>query len=161
MPKADPSEQKAATLREHHALNPRPHEVSDPAFTTDDPFFDPRDLVQVKYEMLRSVQRDGRPASRAAGAFGFSRPSFYHTQTVFAADGLPGLLPKRPGPRRAHKLSEQAIDVLERALADDPALNSSALAKHLESKTGIKVHARSVERSLERRRRKKGLHKQA
>src|SRR4051812_49751372 len=33
-------------------LNPRADDVRDPAFV-DSEFFDPRDLVQVKYEMLR------------------------------------------------------------------------------------------------------------
>jgi hypothetical protein len=40
-------------------------------------FFDPRDLVQVKYEMVRRVRVDRQPVSRSLAAFGFSRSSFY------------------------------------------------------------------------------------
>lgn len=39
-------------------VNPRPEAVSDPLFAGSE-FFDARDLVQVKYEMVRRVQIDG------------------------------------------------------------------------------------------------------
>jgi len=41
-----------------------------------------RDVVQVKYEMLRRVRVDQVPMARAARAFGFSRPAFYQAQAV-------------------------------------------------------------------------------
>src|SRR3990172_7073751 len=119
----DPDDDKAAALRHQHALNPRPDDVTDPAFVSGDPFFDRRDLVQVKYEMLRRASEEGQPVSRAAAAFGFSRPSFYAAQATFEAAGLAGLVPKRPGPRRAHKLSESVVEALAAALAADPSLD--------------------------------------
>ena len=96
--------------------------MRDPAFTAGDPFFDPEDLVQVKYEMLRRVREDGRKVSETSAAFGFSRPSFYAAQAAFQTAGLPGLVPQRPGPRRAHKLSAPVLALLEEALAAEPAL---------------------------------------
>lgn len=45
---------KASVLAEEGTLNPAPEKVSDPKFQ-EDGFFDPRDIVQVKYEMLRRV----------------------------------------------------------------------------------------------------------
>lgn len=152
-----PHADKAASLRHYHAFNPRPQDVHDPVFTSDNPFFDPRDLVQVKYEMLRRVREEGYPVSQAAAAFGFSRPSFYQAQAQFHQDGLPGLMPQRPGPKRAHKFSEAVVDLLEAALAEDPALNSNRLAQLLEEQLDLRVHPRSVERALSRRRRKGGL----
>ena len=149
----DAAEDKAAALRRHHALNPRPDDVTDPAFRSGDPFFDRADLVQVKYEMLRRAREEGQPVSRAAAAFGFSRPSFYTAQATFEAAGLAGLVPKRPGPQRAHKLSEPVVDALEAALAADPSLDSAALADLVQARFGIRVHRRSVERALERRKR--------
>src|SRR6202022_3102122 len=145
-----PRDEKAAALRRHHALNPRAQTVSDSAFTSGNDFFDARDLVQVKYEMLRRVNEDGQPVTQAAADFGFSRPSFYQAQAVFEAEGLPGLLPQRPGPKRAHKLSEEVVDRLEQALKTDPWLNSAQLAQQLEEELGLRVHRRSVERALSR-----------
>ena len=151
---AAPREDKESALRRHHALNPRPQAVRDPAFISDNPFFDPRDLVQVKYEMLRRVREEGESVSQAAADFGFSRPSFYEAKAVFEADGLPGLLPQRRGPRRAHKLSEEVVDQLQEAMASDSSLNSAQLAALLEAERGLRVHPRSVERALARRRKR-------
>jgi hypothetical protein len=47
---------KVEALRRYHALNPHPEKVKDEAFIKGAPFFDARDLVQVKYEMLRRVR---------------------------------------------------------------------------------------------------------
>src|SRR5438067_1625448 len=150
-----PRQDKASALRRQHALHPRPRSVADPAFTSGNPFFDPRDAVQVKYEMLRRVREDGAPINRAAADFGFSRPSFYQAQAAFEAEGLPGLVPQRPGLKRAHKLAEQVVDRLEAALEAEPALNSGQLAQLLEQELGLRVHRRSVERAIGRRRKKR------
>jgi transposase len=147
---ADSPADKIAALRRHHALNPRPQVVSDPAFIAGNPFFDANDLVQVKYEMLRRVRNEGQRVSQASAAFGFSRPSFYEAQAAFGEDGLPGLMPQRPGPRRAHKLSIPVVEALEMALAEDPTLNSLALARLAFEQFGLAVHPRSIERALHR-----------
>ena len=142
---------KVSALRHQHALNPRPDRVRDPAFTGDNPFFDAQDLVQVKYEMLRRVREEGQRVSEASATFGFSRPSFYEAQAAFEESGLPGLLPRRPGPRRAHKLSAAVLDVLEAALSEQPRLSSTDLAHLVEARFELSVHPRSVERALRRR----------
>ena len=59
-----PDDGKTESLKKYGALNPHPEKVAEKMFT--DPaldFFDPRDLVQVKYEMLRTVEQEGRPAA--------------------------------------------------------------------------------------------------
>jgi transposase len=149
---------KRAALRRHRALNPRPQLVTDPAFTVGHPFFDARDLVQVKYEMLRRVRQDGLTVGRAAASFGFSRPSYYAARALFDRAGLSGLVPQRPGPRRAHKLSEEVVDFLEQALTEDPSRRAPQLAQLLRERFTRSVHPRSIERALERRR-KGGLHR--
>lgn len=91
---------KEAALAESRTLNPRPEAVHDEQFAASE-FFDARDLVQVKYEMVRRVRVDGAPVTAAAAAFGFSRPSYYEAATAVDRDGLGGLVPAKPGPRRA------------------------------------------------------------
>ena len=90
--------------------------------------------------------------SQTSASFGFSRPSFYEAQSAFQESGLPGLLPQRPGPKRAHKLSEPVLAALEAALTEEPTLNSTALAQLVQERFGLDVHPRSVERALQRRR---------
>ncbi len=140
---------KLQALRAERSLNPRPEAVADEAFR-ESAFLDARDLVQVKYEMVRRVRLAGEPVSRTAAAFGFSRPSFYQAQAALEAGGLPGLVPARPGPRRAHKLSEEVVAFAQGRLEAEPSLRSAELAELIEERFGVRVHPRSVERALQR-----------
>lgn len=149
--KPDP---KTDALHEQGCLHPHPEKVTDELFASGE-FFDARDLVQVKYEMLRRVRIDGRPVSDSAARFGLSRPSYYQAQTAFEEGGLPALLPKKPGPRRAHKLSEEVMTALEEALTEEPELSSEGLVHLIEQRFGISVHRRSVERALARQEKKR------
>jgi transposase len=144
---------KIAALRQHGVLNLWPLTVIDLLFQDSD-FFDRHDLVQVKYEMLRRARVDGWSVSAAAASFGFSRPAFYQAQTAYTAAGLPGLIPQRPGPRQAHKLSEEIVDVLLAEVARDASLRAPALSRLVRQGFGLVVHPRSIERALERRRKK-------
>jgi transposase len=146
---AGPDEKQVA-LRQAHALNPYPQTVADALFTSGAAFFDARDLVQVKYEMLRRVHLDGYTVTTAAAAFGVSRPTFYHAQRAWQQAGLAGLVPAQPGPRRAHKLSEEVVHFLRQARAADPALRAAVLAQQVAARFGVVVHPRSIERALAR-----------
>lgn len=142
---------KAEALRRYHALNTHPEKVKDEAFIKGAPFFDARDMVQVKYEMLRRVREEGQSVTDAAASFGFSRPSFYHAEEAFGQRGLPGLLPEHPGPKRAHKLSAEVMDYVEKAIEEAGPLRSDDLAVMIGEEFGISVHPRSVERAISRR----------
>src|SRR5687767_15934512 len=107
--KPDP---KLAALRESGTANPHAQDVHDPAFAGSD-FFDPRDLVQVRYEMLRRVRTEGQPIAETAKRFGVSRPTFYKAQADFERAGLPGLLPEKRGPRGPHKITTEVLRFIE------------------------------------------------
>ena len=106
---------KTRALRQEASLHPHPEQVTDELFSTQE-FFDARDLVQVKYEMLRRVQSEGQTVSQAAANFGFSRPSFYQAQAAFQQGGLPALMPQKRGPKQAHKLTAEVLGFLHHAL---------------------------------------------
>ena len=89
---------KEAALAGARCLNPRPEQVTDPEFLASD-FFDARDAVQVKYEMVRKVKAEGAPVTQAAAAFGYSRPSYYEAAAALERSGLEGLVPARAGRR--------------------------------------------------------------
>jgi transposase len=140
---------KLESLRQQASLNPRPDTVQDSLFISSD-FFDVHDLVQVKYEMLRRVHHEGESITEAAKAFGFSRPTFYEAREALEQGGLPGLVPKKRGPRRAHKLSKEIVEFLQQQLSEDSSLRSPELARRVQEKFGVRVHPRSVERALTR-----------
>lgn len=143
-------------LREWGAFNSSAELVVDELFHGHE-FFDPHDLVQVKYEMLRRVQHDRRSVTEAAQQFGFSRTAFYQTQAMFEQQGLPGLIPKRPGPKEAHKLNPSVMEFLDQQLIRDDSLKAVDLAALVSRQFGLSVHPRSVERALARRRKKRPL----
>jgi len=147
------SRSKLETLKKHGALNPQPERVQDPLFGLD-AFFDARDLVQVRYEMLRRVEVEGHAVTEACHAFGFSRPVFYRTQGAFAREGLPGLVPRKRGPRSGHKLTPEVMKGVEEALAEDRSLVAGALVEWVEERYGVRVHPRSLQRALARRKKK-------
>jgi transposase len=150
-----PHDEKLMALHAAHAVHPHPETVTDPLFSGEQRFFDARDLVQVKYEMLRRVQVESSSVRQTARSFGFSRPTFYAAQAAFQEEGLPGLLPARPGPRGGHKLTEQVVTFLDGLLAQDPTLRAAQLAIRLQETFGLVVHPRSIERALGRRARKR------
>jgi transposase len=145
---------KVEALREERCLNPRPEAVRDPAFAASE-FLDARDLVQVKYEMVRRVRVEGDAVSRTVADYGFSRPSFYEAASALDAGGLAALVPARPGPRRAHKMSEEVVAFVRQRLEADPNLRAGDLVEGIEGRFGLRVHPRSVERALARSRRPK------
>jgi transposase len=138
---------KVQALRAARALNPHAAAVTDVAFVGH-PFFDSRDLVQVKYEMVRRVEAEGQSVTSTVANFGFSRPAFYAAQAALARGGLPGLVRQRPGPRRRHKLRPEIVNALRQARADQPMILSSELAERVQSEFGVRVHRRTIERLL-------------
>lgn len=143
----DKNDPKAKALSEQGVLNQRPDRVTDPLFRENE-FFDPRDLVQVKYEMIRKVTTDGRPVVQAAQEFGFSRPSFYQAQSAFIKEGLSGLIPRKRGPRTRHKVTDEVIRFIEKLRAEDPSIGPKYLAQQVQDHFGIRVHQRSIERAM-------------
>jgi transposase len=152
--RAKGQEDKDAALRQSGALNPRPQNVTDSEFLSSE-FFDPRDLVQVKYEMLRRGEHQGKSVTDAAASFGLSRTTYYETRAAVADNGLLGLLPQRPGPRRAHKLNDEVLEFIEQAMNKDPALRSKDLVPVIKERFALSLHSRSIDRALEKRQKKR------
>jgi transposase len=149
-----PPDPKLEALRADGALNRRAAQVTDPLFGAHE-FFDARDVVQVKYEMLRRVEIDAQPIAPTAAAFRFSRPSFYQAQQAFQRRGLAGLLPQKRGPHGGHKLTAEIIAFLQEARAQEASLRPADLAQRVAHRFGITVHPRSIARALERQEKKR------
>jgi transposase len=149
MASARKADLKQETLKKQGALNPHPLDVVDELFAASR-FFDPRDLVQVKYEMLRRVEKDGWPVTKSAQGFGFSRVAFYRALAAFRNAGIPGLIPLRRGPRHAHKLSADVVEYAREALTRAPSLSAADLPPLIKKRFGISIHRRSIERALKR-----------
>ncbi len=111
-------------------------------------FFDPQDLAQVKYEMLRKVQKEAMPISGTAASFGFSRPAFYKAQQDFTREGLAGVIPKRRGPKGRHKLTPEVLAFAERIRDQKPRIPTLELVRSIQKEFSIQVHRLSLERAM-------------
>jgi transposase len=148
MPKrGDRTDPKTAALLEEGTLNPFPEKVSDPKFQAGE-FFDPRDLVQVRYEMLRRVSADNLSVTRATAEYGVSRPTYYQARSRFEEDGLGGLVPKKRGPRGPHKLQGEILAFIQKQVGPGEPMRGRELAKLVRQRFSIEVHPRTIERAL-------------
>jgi transposase len=147
---------KSTRLKALGVLNPHPERVQAPSFQAGT-FFDPRDLVQVKYEMLRRVQVEGASKSEAATLFDVSRPTYYQAEAAYAREGLAGLLPRQRGPKGAHKLDAEIMAFLETYQAEYGPTGARQLVQVLQAEFGLRVHPRSIERALARKKKHQTL----
>jgi transposase len=138
---------KLEALREEGTLNPTPDEVHDPKFQENE-FFDPHDIVQVKYEMLRRVSVENASVSAATEEYGVSRPTYYQTKATFDKGGVAGLVPQKRGPRGPHKLRGQALAFVQQQLVAGEPVRARELAKLVRQKFDLNIHPRTIERAV-------------
>ena len=144
---SDSKHPKVRALLEEGTLNPAPEKVHDAKFH-DSEFFDPHDVVQVKYEMLRRVLVENASVTNATEEYGVSRPTYYQTKASFDESGIAGLVPKKRGPRGPHKLQGEALAFIQEQLVAGEPIRARELAKLIRQKFGLDVHPRTIERAV-------------
>ena len=131
-------------LRSNGSFNHRADTVTADIFNQS-PFFDTHDLVQVKYEMLRAVDREQRDVSSTSEAFGFSRVSFYQIKKEFDENGIAGLIPKKRGPKGSRKLNSEDITFAKSLVGTH---TKAQIINRLMEERGVEVSKRTLERQL-------------
>ena len=109
-------------------------------------FFDPMDVVQVKYEMLKEVAQNGRAVSDAADGFGFSRTAYYSIRDSFDKRGVSGLIPDKPGPKGPHRLTVEHQKRIDDYIAGRPGASSGEVSDAINESGAVTVSKRTVER---------------
>lgn len=146
-PKRKSESPKANALLEEGTLNPNPKKVRDPKFQQNE-FFDPRDIVQVRYEMLRHVSIENTSVAHATEEYGVSRPTYYQAKTSFDRRGVAGLVPQKRGPRGPHKLQGEVLTFVEEQLVLGEPVRAPELVKLVQQKFGLRLHPRTIERAI-------------
>ena len=144
MPDPEP---KRKALQMTGTFNPRAARVRHPLFQQSS-FFDPKDLLQLKYETLRSLEVDHCPVAQAAREFGLSRPTIYEAQTQFQQQGLEGLLPHKRGPKAAHKLTQEVFQYCRERTMERPEVKAEELARRVRQRFGVTLHPRTIQKAL-------------
>jgi len=138
---------KRRILSEARALNPQPERVRATLFATH-PFFDPKDRVQVKYEMLRAHELEGIGLGRACEQFGFSRESYGQILWRFRQQGIAGLFGQKPGRKRPLKATAQIREFLRAERDRDSSLSVEQLITRCRDERGVALSRRTVFRIL-------------
>lgn len=138
---------KHHSLQATGTLNPRADRVRHPLFQESE-FFDPHDLLQLKYETVRAIQVENCPIARAASQFGLSRPTIYQAQSQFQEQGLEGLLPRKRGPQKPHKLTPEVRAYLQEQSTAEPRMRATELAQQVQQRFKVALHPRTIEKAL-------------
>jgi transposase len=141
---------KRQTLQTTGTFNSRAAQVRHPLFQQS-AFFDPQDLLQLKYETLRAVEVEKCPIAKAARDFGLSRPTIYEAQAQLQQQGLEGLLPHKRGPKAAHKLTGQVLQYLQEQAQTQPPIKAEELARRVRQRFAVKLHPRTIQKALEQK----------
>lgn len=140
---------KTKFLRKEGLINPKPERVTHSLFQTHE-FFDPLDLPQVRYEMLRAARVEHATVSDACRLFGFSREYFYRLERDFMARGYVGLLGSSRGRRPLIALNQDLVNFIIHRKMTEPNLTGEDLRKELKTTYQVECSRRTVERIIEK-----------
>ena len=114
-------------------------------------FFDPCDLIQVKYEMLRSVEKKELSITEASTKYGLSRQTYYINKAAVEEGGISALMPKKTGPKNAVKLNDDCANFIDSYVMEHPSAKPPEINRAMAASTGITVHDRTVARYLSKK----------
>jgi hypothetical protein len=144
-----PESQKKLFLEKEGILNTRAERVNHPLFE-DLEFFDPFDLPQVRYEMLRAAKVDNIPVAKACRQFGFSREYFYQLNRAFNEQGYYSLLGSALGRRPILAVNQEIVNFIMHRKFEDPKYSSEDLRKDIVGIYRVTCSRRTVERIIEK-----------
>lgn len=140
---------KTKFLQKEGLINPKPERVIHSIFQTHD-FFDPLDLPQVRYEMLRIARVERIPVTDACRLFGFSREYFYRLEREFMSRGYVSLLGSFRGRRPLIALNQEIVNFIIHRKMTTPSLTGEDLRNEIKTSYQVECSRRTVERIIER-----------
>jgi hypothetical protein len=132
-------------LRRARCLHRTPERVQDERFTQQIDFFDPKDIVQVKYELIRRCEVEGHDVASTCLEFGFSRTTYYKVQQAFLGGGLPALMGQPRGRLKPIKVTDVVRGYLIAEKARNPKLSAREMVPALEERYHVKLSERMIQ----------------
>ena len=140
------SKTKIQRLSETRTLNPDPESVTDPLFANSS-FFDPKDLLQVRYEMVRSHIKE-TTLKETAARYGMSVATCVRLKRTYREGGLHALIPGRRGPRGPRKITPEMLDFAKEYLEHHGDTSIRTLAKLVSEQFEVSIHFSALHRAL-------------
>jgi transposase len=141
---------KKDILLENGTFNKNHAKVKEQRFAEDD-FYDPQDLAQVKYEMLRTVRESEMSIEEVSSMFGFSRSGFYKIRNSFERSGVSSFVSGKTGPQNARKLTKEYQQFIDEYLVENPNASSVDIADVLRAEKELELSKRTIERYRKRK----------
>ena len=132
-------------LKYVRCLHPTPELVHDERFQEEGGFFDPKDIVQVKYELLRLCHVEGNDVASACARFGFSRTTYYKVYEAFLDGGIPALMGRPKGRPKPIKLNEIVLGYLIAEKAKNPNLAALKMVSDIMNRYAVKLSERMIQ----------------
>ncbi len=142
------TDSKKKFLEQEGLLNPKPERVSHPLFETLN-FFDPLDLPQIRYEMIRAARVENISVAQTCKLFGFSREYFYKLERAFMARGYVALLGSTMGRRPIIALNQEIVNFIAHRKMEKAGLSGEKLRQEIQSLYKVDCSRRTVERIVE------------
>ena len=140
---------KKKFLEQEGLINPKPERVLHPLFETLK-FFDPLDLPQVRYEMIRAARVENITVAKACKLFGFSREYFYKLERSFMARGYVALLGSTMGRRPIIALNQEIVNFIVHRKVEQPTISGERLRQEIQKIYHVDCSRRTVERIVEK-----------
>ena len=140
---------KIEFLKKEGILNPKPDRILCKKFQNID-FFDPLDLPQVRYEMLRSARVEKTPVAETCRKFGFSREYFYRLERGFMDQGYASLLGSRKGRQPVIALNQEIVNFIVHRKIEEPNISGESLRIEIQRLYKVDCSRRTIERIVER-----------
>ncbi len=138
---------KIEFLKKEGIINTKPDRIIHSLFQNND-FFDPLDLMQVRYEMLRAARIENMTVSEACKQFGYSREYFYSLNRDFISRGFAGIMGSIMGRPPLLAQNPEIINYILQRKFTEPNLTGEDLRRELKSKFQLECSRRTVERLI-------------
>jgi hypothetical protein len=132
-------------LQRARCIHPAPGKVYDKRFQEEGSFFDPKDIVQVKYELIRSCVVEGNDVASTCVRFGFSRTTYYKVYEAFLQGGIPSLMGRPRGRPQPIKVNELVLGYLIAEKAKKPKLSASEMVTHVMNRYNVQISVRMIQ----------------
>ena len=107
----------------------------------------PDDQITRRLAMLLAGECTELGPTRAAAQFGFSRPYYYRVLHAFKKGGAVALQPKKTGPKRNYRRTDEVVRQVIRHRFLDPDASAEVIAQKL-VQAHLSISTRSVERVI-------------
>ena len=138
---------KEEWLKETRTFNRNHDKINDNLFAESD-MLDARDLLQVRYEMVRAVKIDKSSATEVAQRFGVSESTLNRNIRALNEGGVIALIPESKGPKGQYSLDEDELKFIDSYLEAHPDATGGQVYSALLKEKQSTVSKRTVERHL-------------